>query len=85
MADILDLPTPRLPTGSLQEAWQAIVRRLEQAHDWNALELRTEHTQGWVAALLQAQVIDLDTFRALVRARDHLHACVTQRLIEAGQ
>ncbi|VVP45434.1 hypothetical protein [Pseudomonas fluorescens] len=73
MAANLDPPTPHLPTGSLQEAWQDIARRLEQARDWNALELRTEHAQGWTSALLLAQVIDLDTYHAMVCVREHLY------------
>ncbi|RON24391.1 hypothetical protein BK660_01595 [Pseudomonas brassicacearum] len=84
LADQLPPPTPPLP-GSLQEAWQHIANRLEQAGDWSALERRTAHAQGWGAALSQAQVIDLDTFHALVRVREDLHARVTQRLLEAEQ
>lgn len=75
-----ELLAPSLPTGSLQEAWQDIVRRQDQAHDWYTLELRTEHAYGWTAALIQAQVIDHDTYRALVQVREQVHARVTRRL-----
>ncbi|MNC33608.1 hypothetical protein D3C75_820110 [compost metagenome] len=36
-ADQVPPLTPRLPTGSLQDAWQDIAHRLELARDWNAL------------------------------------------------
>lgn len=81
-------PPPPLPTGSLQDAWQDIVRRLESARDWHALALHSEHAHahahahGWILALIQAQVIDVFTYRALGQAREKLHERVGQRLKE---
>ena len=72
----------RLPTGPLQEAWQDILRRLDQANDWRTLELCVEHAHAWASALIQAQVIDLPTYRALGQAREKLHERVGQRLTE---
>ncbi|WP_256577540.1 hypothetical protein [Pseudomonas sp. R37(2017)] len=63
---------PRLPTTPLQDAWHDIVRRLELARDLPALELRAEHAQAWASALIQAEVIDRDTFRSLVRVRERV-------------
>ena len=82
-ADTLAPLTPRLPTTTLQDGWHDIVRRLELARDWSALEQCTEHAQGWASALVQALVIDLDTFHALVRMRERVYKRTAQRLQEA--
>lgn len=55
----------QLPTGSLQEGWQDILRRLDQANDWLTLQLHVERAHAWASALTQAQVIDVTTYRAL--------------------
>lgn len=75
----------QLPTAPLQEGWQNILRRLDQANDWLTLQLRVEYAHAWSSALIQAQLIDVPTYRALGQARENLHEHVGQRIKEAQQ
>lgn len=69
-----------LPTGSLKEAWADQLRDIEQATSWDTLSGAFQYTAGWLAAMLQANVIDVPTCQALREARNALHKAASARL-----
>lgn len=72
-----------LPTASLREGWADELRELAQAQTREQLALGFGRAGGWAASLLQADVIGLETFQALDKARCQVRAQVLAQ-IEAG-
>ena len=73
-----------LPNEALQEAWTNILLRLEKVAVQRDLEIHGSYAVGWLAALKQAKVIDLETQTALFIARDRVYSQAQQRL-QGGQ
>jgi hypothetical protein len=73
-----------LPTDSLRDSWGKEIRELARAQTPDQLSLGFGRAGGWAAALLQAKVIDPETFQALETARCQLRAQVLT-MIESGQ
>lgn len=74
-----------LPSGSLREAWADQLRDIEQAKSWDTLSGAFQYSAGWLAALVQANVIDWPTNEALRAERNTLHNAANARLAGGGQ
>lgn len=74
-----------LPAGSLREGWAGQLRDIEQATSWDTLAGAFQYSAGWLAALLQANVIDAPTCHALREARNALYNAATERLAGGAQ
>lgn len=69
-----------LPSATLQDAWRDQLRDIEQADSWEVLSVKHYHATCWLAALVQAGVIDLPTAVELREARDMAHQIAGDRL-----
>ncbi len=70
-----------LPSGTLQDAWRDQLHDIEQAGNWDVLSVKHYHATCWLAALVQARVIDSPTAVELRKARDIAHQVAGDRLM----
>jgi hypothetical protein len=70
-----------LPSGPLQNAWRDQLNDIEQAGNWDQLSVKHYHATCWLAALVQASVIDLPTAVELRKARAIAHQVAGDRLM----
>lgn len=72
-----------MPSGTLRDAGRDQLHEIEQAGNWDALSVKYYHATCWLAALVQASVIDLPTAVDLRKARDIAHQVAGDRLKSA--
>lgn len=69
-----------LPTTSLQDGWADELRHLQRKNNLADLNNQFCRIGGWIAALLQAKVIDETGFNTLNAERDRIYEDVSARL-----